>query len=136
MPYFFLLFVGMEILSIVLAASWLGALWTILLMVFSFALGVLMLRHIGTATVLSMRANLFVRGMPSAAQLLWPVRYALAAFCLMSPGFFSTVLAAVFLLTGFSPARRKAAAAKTSDDGVIDAEFREIRPEKEQIPPR
>ena len=94
----FLILVFFEIMSIVWVADWLGGSVTLLLMIVSFIAGVLMLRHIGFSTALLAGATLRSRENVSLYQMLWPIRYALAAVCLLSPGFVSTVLAAGLML--------------------------------------
>ena len=78
----FLILVFFEIMSIVWVADWLGGSVTLLLMIASFIAGVLMLRHIGFSTALLAGATLRSRENVSLYQMLWPIRYALAAVCL------------------------------------------------------
>lgn len=94
----FLVLLFLEIMSIVWVADWLGGGLTFLLMVLSFAGGVMMLRHTGISGVLM--AGAAVRGGKGVSlyQLLWPIRYTVAAVLLMSPGFVSLLIALVLLL--------------------------------------
>ena len=100
MQYFgigFLVLLFLEIMSIVWVADWLGGGIALLLMIASFAIGVFMLRRIGLAGVLMAGSTLRGGGV-SLYQLLWPIRYTVAGMLLISPGFVSTLIAAVLLL--------------------------------------
>lgn len=94
----FLVLLFLEIMSIVWVADWLGGGATLLLMVLSFAGGVLMLRHTGLSGLLLAGAAVRSGQEISLYQMLWPIRYAVAAILLMSPGFVSTAVALVLLL--------------------------------------
>ncbi|STZ76682.1 FxsA family protein [Bergeriella denitrificans] len=94
----FLVLLFLEIMSIVWVADWLGGGLTLLLMVLSFAGGVLMLRHTGLSGVLLAGAAVRSGQDISLYQMLWPIRYALAALLLLSPGFVSTAVALLLLI--------------------------------------
>ncbi|ASK26722.1 FxsA family protein [Neisseria chenwenguii] len=94
----FLVLLFFEILSIVRVADWLGGGWTFVLMVLSFFGGLAMLRHTGLSGILLAGAAMRSGREISLYQMLWPIRYAVAALMLMSPGFISTALALVLLL--------------------------------------
>lgn len=94
----FLVLLFLEIMSIVWVADWIGGGATLLLMVVSFVSGVLMLRHTGLSGVLLAGAAVRSGQDISLYQMLWPIRYALAALMLMSPGFISGVFALLLLL--------------------------------------
>lgn len=94
----FLVLLFLEIMSIVWVADWLGGGATLALMVLSFIAGVMMLRHTGLSGVLLAGAAMKNGGEISLYQMLWPIRYAVAALLLMSPGFVSLVIALVLLL--------------------------------------
>ncbi|MDO4907306.1 FxsA family protein [Neisseria sp.] len=94
----FLVLLFLEIMSIVWVADWLGGGATLALMVLSFIAGVMMLRHTGLSGVLLAGAAMKNGGEISLYQMLWPVRYAVAALLLMSPGFVSLVTALILLL--------------------------------------
>ncbi|WP_107819685.1 MULTISPECIES: FxsA family protein [Neisseria] len=94
----FLVLLFLEIMSIVWVADWLGGGWTLFLMAAGFAAGVLMLRHTGLSGLLLAGAAVKSGGKVSVYQMLWPIRYTVAAVCLMSPGFVSSVLAVLLLL--------------------------------------
>ena len=68
------------------------------LMIVSFVGGMMMLRHTGISGLLLAGAAVRSGQEISLYQMLWPVRYAVAALLLMSPGFVSTVFALLLLL--------------------------------------
>ena len=94
----FLVFIFLEIMSIVWVADWLGGMPTLALMIVSFIIGVFMLRRFGMSGVLLAASAARSGGEVSAYQLLWPIRYALAALMLMSPGFASSIVAFILML--------------------------------------
>lgn len=94
----FLVLLFLEIMSIVWVADWLGGGLTFLLMLLSFAGGVMMLRHTGISGVLMAGATMRSGKGISLYQMLWPIRYTVAAVLLMSPGFVSLVVALILLL--------------------------------------
>lgn len=101
MPYFGILFLVtlfLEIMSIVWMADWLGGGIVLLLMVGSFILGVFMLRRMGASGIFLAASAMRGGGKVSLYQLLWPIRYAVAAVLLMSPGFVSTAAAVILML--------------------------------------
>ena len=91
----FLVLIFLEIMSIVWVADWLGGATTLALMILSFVIGLLMLRRFGMSGVLLAASAARSGGNVSAYQLLWPIRYALAALMLMSPGFASSMVAVI-----------------------------------------
>lgn len=101
MQYFgigFLVLLFLEIMSIVWMADWIGGGLTLLLMIASFISGVMMLRHTGLSGILLAGATMRSGQNISLYQMLWPIRYAVAALMLMSPGFVSMAIALVLLL--------------------------------------
>ncbi len=94
----FLVLIFLEIMSIVWVADWLGGATTLALMILSFVIGLVMLRRFGMSGVLLAASAARSGGNVSAYQLLWPIRYALAALMLMSPGFASSMVAAILML--------------------------------------
>lgn len=141
MRYFgigFLVFLFFEIMSIVWVADWLGAGWTLFLMIGSFLLGSYMLRRLGFSGVLVAVAAARSGSAVSLYQLLWPIRYAVSAVLLMSPGFVSMLLAVLLML----PIKGRAIASGTAnmgggfarrqttprDDDIIDGEYTVTRP--------
>lgn len=94
----FLVLLFLEIMSIVWVADWLGGGWTLFLMIASFAAGVMMLRRTGMAGVLLAGAAVRGGGKVSLYQMLWPIRYTVAALLLLSPGFVSMLGAFILLL--------------------------------------
>lgn len=94
----FLVLLFLEIMSIVWVADWLGGAATLGLMILSFVVGVLMLRHFGFSGVLLAGSAIRSGEQISMYQMLWPIRYTVAALLLMSPGFVSLLIALVLLL--------------------------------------
>ena len=94
----FLVLIFLEIMSIVWVADWLGGGITLLLMIVSFIAGVMMLRNTGLSGILLAGAAMRSGGEVSMYQLLWPIRYTVAALLLMSPGFVSLLIALILLL--------------------------------------
>lgn len=130
----FLILVFLEVMSIVWMADWLGGGLTFLLMVVSFFFGVMMLRHIGLSAALMAGTTLRSQKDVSVYQLLWPIRYAVAAVLLLSPGFASTVLAAGLMLPfkgkpvanvggGSFEVFRTHTPRRENDDDVIEGEY-------------
>lgn len=93
----FLVLLFLEIMSVVWVADWLGE-GALFLMIVSFVGGMMMLRHTGISGLLLAGAAVRSGQEISLYQMLWPVRYAVAALLLMSPGFVSTVFALLLLL--------------------------------------
>lgn len=135
----FLIFLFFEIFSIVWVADWLGAGWTLFLMIGSFLLGCFMLRRMGISGVLVAVAAARSGNEVSLYQLLWPIRYAVSAILLMSPGFVSMLLAIGLML----PIKGKALGAcsvnvggsftrqtQRQDDDVIEGEYTVTRPHR------
>lgn len=129
---------GLEIVSIVLVANWLGVWTTLMLMLVSFIFGSFFLRRVTGLSSLIMGATVFREGKSvSLYQLLWPIRLPLAAVFFILPGFFSSLLALILLI----PFKGKSLSGKQntsfeytfdsfrkthasySDDDVIDGDF-------------
>ena len=101
MQYFgvgFLVLLFLEVMSIVWVADWLGGGITLFLMIASFALGLFMLRRVGLSGVMLAAAAMREGGHVSLYQMLWPIRYTVSGVLLMSPGFVSSLIAAILLL--------------------------------------
>ncbi len=135
-----LLLAGAEVASIVMVADRLGGLPTLLLMILSFMAGLAMLRNLGFSSVMLAGSLFHNQGELSFYQLLWPLRYIVAALLLMSPGFVSTLLACVLMLPikgGPSavrpnqPGQRHGASGYRPDSDIIDGEFETVRPQHE-----
>ncbi|MDO5058693.1 MAG: FxsA family protein [Neisseria sp.] len=137
----FLVLLFLEIMSIVWVADWLGGGITLFLMAAGFITGIYMLRRIGMSGVLLAAATMRSGGEISLYQLLWPIRYALAAILLISPGFASTTLALLLLLPikgkpitqtgtdgnvhfgGFGTFQQNAYRPQNNDEDIIEGEF-------------
>ncbi len=101
MQYFgvgFLVLLFLEVMSIVWVADWLGGGIALFLMIISFALGLFMLRRVGLSGILLAAATMREGGHVSLYQMLWPIRYTVSGVLLMSPGFVSTLIAAILML--------------------------------------
>ena len=131
-----LLLGGAEIVSIAMVAGRLGGLPTLLLIILSFMAGLAMLRNSGFSSVMLAGALFRSRGEVSFYQLLWPLRYVVAALLLMSPGFVSTLLALLLMLPfkGGAALRRPEGRRHDGSPGgnVIDGEFETVTPQQEQ----
>lgn len=113
---------GLECLSIILVTDLIGGGWTLLLILLSFISGVMMLRHIGFSAVLLAGASLRSRQNVSLYQLLWPIRYIVAALMLMSPGFLSDIIA-VSLLLPIAGNKTMPTDQHTKDNDIIEGEY-------------
>ena len=134
-----LLLVGAEAASIVMVAERLGGMPTLLLMVLSFMAGMVMLRNLGFSSVMLAGSLFNSRGEVSFYQLLWPLRYIVAALLLMSPGFVSTALALMLPIKGGPAAVRPNQMGQNyrssgygTDGDIIDGEFETVRPQEER----
>lgn len=94
----FLVLLFLEIMSIVWVADWLGAGPALILMILGAISGISMLRHTGLSGLLLAGSAIRSGKEISLYQMLWPIRYAVAAILLISPGFISTAIALVLLL--------------------------------------
>ena len=136
MQYFgvgFLVLLFLEIMSIVWVADWLGGGFAFLLMIVSFIGGTMMLRHTGLSGILLAGATIRSGENVSMYQLLWPIRYTVAAILLLSPGFVSTIIALLLLLPikgrpaaqmNTQSFRQQTFTRRTEDDGdIIEGEY-------------
>ena len=138
----FLVLLFLEIMSIVWVADWLGGGVTLLLMLASFIIGLFMLRRTGLSGLLLAGAAIRSGTEISLYQMLWPIRFTLAAVLLMSPGFISMAIALILLLPikgkpianirsyTFNPNQQSShqnpfasSHATERDDDIIDAEY-------------
>ncbi|MBP6115229.1 MAG: FxsA family protein [Neisseriaceae bacterium] len=139
------LFLILEILSIVMMTSAIGGFNTILWMLCTFIIGVMMLRHFGRINMAMMNAGLRTSAPGSFMAAIWPIRFALAAILLLSPGIFSDVLAVVIMLpiwhiggrfsattSGQQDTRgayhRRGPANTDADSDIIEGEYHEVNP--------
>ena len=88
----------LEVISIILVTRLIGGGWTLFLMILSVFCGLSMLRNTGISGLFVAIATINSGRKISLYQLLWPFRFVLAAILLMSPGFFSDLIAAILLL--------------------------------------
>ncbi len=138
MPYLFIIFFLLEVLSIVIVSNSLGVLVTFILIAIVACIGVFMLRHIGLAAVLlSLEVFRHRQSGLSFYQMLYPIRYTFAALCFLSPGFFSDAIG-IFLILPFrfssnSSENTKFYQEKTNNyinDDIIDGEYREVKQDR------
>ncbi len=137
-------FIILEILSIVMMTSAIGGWSTIFWMLCTFMIGVMMLRHFGRINMAMMNAGLRTGEPGSFMTAIWPIRYALAAMLLLSPGIFSDVLAVVIMLPIWRIGGRFAGPAagqqdprgayygrqdpRDADSDIIEGEYHEVSP--------
>ncbi len=107
-PVLFLLFLAiplLEIYSLILVGSWIGALPTLLLVILTAVVGAALARHQGLATLQRLQVMLS-RGELPAIELLEGVILLVGAFLLLIPGFITDLAGFVCLF----PASRRAMA--------------------------
>lgn len=93
-----LILAALEVISIILVSNLIGAGWTLLIIILSITCGIFMLRNIGVSGLFLAIATIRTGSNVSLYQLLWPLRYVLAAIMLISPGFVSDIIAILLLL--------------------------------------
>lgn len=150
MSWALLILAALEVISIILMSNLIGGGWTLLLIILSIACGVFMLRNIGLSGLFLAVATIRTGSNVSLYQLLWPLRYVLAAIMLISPGFVSDIFAALLLLpfsgkplasTGNNPFSHTL---QPDQNNIIEGEFtvennngQSHRPNRQQhLPPR
>ncbi|WP_034618579.1 FxsA family protein [Chitinibacter tainanensis] len=133
MPYFILASVlaypFLEIMSLIWLADQIGGLATLLVVLASFAAGVLMLRHqrLGVAMTLM---NDLRSGQIGWHSLLSVARYYIAAVLLIIPGLLGDVIAIALLLPwGRQGVPFQARPTAAREEGVIDGEYRRVDPQ-------
>ncbi|WP_107879560.1 FxsA family protein [Neisseria animaloris] len=131
----FLVLLFLEIMSIVWMADWIGGAATLGLMILSFVTGAMMLRHTGLSGLLMAGAAVRGGGQVSFYQMLWPIRYAVAAVLMMSPGFVSLIIALILLLplkgkpiaeintATFTSQHNPFTRPRPNDDDIIEGEY-------------
>ncbi|MCP2040562.1 UPF0716 protein FxsA [Neisseria sp. HSC-16F19] len=97
-PWLLIALAVLEVVSIVLMADWLGGGLTLLLMLVGLIVGVLMLRNIGFSAALMAAETMRSRENISLYQMLWPIRFIVAALLLITPGFASDAAALLLML--------------------------------------
>ena len=124
-----------ELCSIIFLAQAVGAGWTILILIASFFLGLFMLRNIGFSKVLILGSLWNSNNNPSLYQVLWPVRFILAAVFLMIPGLVSDLFALLLMLPFKGPKlaqntfyynNQQQQQKYESDGDVIEGEYSEV----------
>ncbi len=129
-----------ELCSIIFLAQAVGAGWTILILIGSFFMGLFMLRNIGFSKVLILGSLWNSNNNPSLYQVLWPVRFILAAVFLMIPGLVSDFLALLLMIPVKGPkltqnqfyySNQQQPQKYESDGDVIEGEYSEVDPKHE-----
>ena len=94
-----LIFIALEIFSIILVAKAIGGFAAFALIILCFMAGsFIMKRSAGLSQLLMAGSLLKSGGRISIYQMLYPIRIPFAAFLLMMPGFFSDLIALLLLL--------------------------------------
>lgn len=119
---------ALEVISIILVSNLIGGGWTLFIILLSIFCGIFMLRNIGLSGLFLAMATIRTGNNVSLYQLLWPVRYILAAILLISPGFVSDIFAALLLLpiSGKSqtgPNHSFSGSSQAGQEDIIDGEF-------------
>ncbi len=100
LPMLLLLFFSLPVIEIYLlikVGSWIGALPTVFMVVFTAVLGVLLLRQQGFAALQRVQASI-ARGQVPAMELLEAMLLALGGALLLTPGFFTDALGFLCLI--------------------------------------
>jgi UPF0716 protein FxsA len=116
-----------EISLLIMLASHIGVIGTLLYLIFSALLGVSMLKNQKLAALLTLGSIMRQRQGVSVYSLLWPLRYSLAGLLFILPGILSEVAGIVLLLPLKGPKFRSGAPA-APQDGVIEGEFHRVDP--------
>ena len=133
-----------EILVLVLVADQIGIAWTVLALVAGAALGVIVIRVLGAASLAELR-DAVARREPPTGPLLRGACVLLAGMLLIVPGFLSDILALLLLvppvrttLLGALWRRNRQGPRGTGGATVIEGEYHEVPPERDdaRLPPR
>jgi UPF0716 protein FxsA len=128
MPYFIfacvLAYPFLEIMSLVWLADHIGTMWSVLWVLLTFGIGVLMLRHHRLAVGFKLMGDIR-SGTVGLHSLFGIARYFIAALLFIIPGAISDVIAIGLLLPW---GNKTPLAAQRPDDGIIEAEYREVDP--------
>ena len=144
MKYFgigFLLFVILEITSIVFFTDAIGGFAVFLWLIASVFIGMFMLRTVGFSGIFLLGEVWRSGGNVSWYQALWPVRYVLAALLFICPGMFSDFLALILMLpfkgAAIGPNNftfGDQGPMRDSSDDVIEGEFEEVETDDPRLP--
>ena len=141
-----LIFIALEIFSIILVAKVIGGFAAFALIILCFMAGsFIMKRSAGLSQLLMAGSLLKSGGRISIYQMLYPIRIPFAAFLLMMPGFFSDLIALLLLLPFGGGASSSAGTQQQSgsftyhtyqnrrdtDDDIIEGDF-VVRDSKKQ----
>lgn len=127
-----LLYPFAEIYSLSALSDVIGGGWTLLWVIFTFVLGMAMMRNSKLATLLTIGATLR-QGQVSLFSLLWPLRIMLAGLLFLIPGLISDVFALLLLLPWRGPVladmRAPTQPGPASDAGgedIIEGEYQRV----------
>lgn len=131
-----------EIATLVMMASHLGARFTLFWVIASALLGILMLRNQQVGRLLTLGAVFKQGDQISLYSLLWPLRYVLAGVLFIIPGVISDILAIILLLPLKGPQIKMQEAhfgqwqdqAHQENGDVIEGEYTSKNDPKDRLP--
>lgn len=103
LPLFLLIFIGVPLIEIYLlieVGSAIGAIATVLAVLFTAVLGVTLIRIQGFSTIQKAQASM-AQGVPPAMELFEGIMLLFAALCLLIPGFFTDAVGFLLLIPPF-----------------------------------
>ncbi len=124
LPIFLVIFIGVPLIEIYLlieVGSVIGAIPTVLAVVFTAVLGVSLIRIQGFST-LQKAQNSMAQGIPPAMEMFEGVMLLFAAICLLMPGFFTDTVGFLLLIPPF----RKFLASQLIGSAVLKSRFSNI----------
>lgn len=143
MKYFgwgILLFIVLEISSIVFFTDMIGGFSVFLWLLADLFFGLYLLRTVGFSGILLLGEVWRSGGNVSWYQALWPVRYLVSGLLLICPGMFSDVLAVMLMLPFKGPATGNNSFTfshrenKNEEGDVIEGEFEEVESDEQRLP--
>ncbi|WP_410498950.1 FxsA family protein [Chitinibacter sp. S2-10] len=117
----------LEMMSLFWLADAIGSLATLLIVLLSFAVGVLMLRHQRLAIGLTLMSDLRT-GRLGINSLMSVARYYIAALLFIIPGVIGDVIGLILLLPWWTSTAARSGSTPVQD-GVIDGEYRRVDPQ-------
>lgn len=121
----------LEIMSLIWLADLIGTVPMLLMVLLSFGLGVMMLRHQRLGIGLTLMSDLR-SGRLGLHSLFTVARYYIAAVLFIVPGLIGDVIALILLLPWGKSQPVVGAAQRPAQDGVIDGEYRRVDPTTDQ----
>lgn len=127
-----LLYPFAEVFSLVMLADAIGSGWTFVWTLFTFLLGIGMMRNSKLATLLTI-GSVLKQKQVSLFALLWPIRIMLAGLLFAIPGLISDVFALLLLLpwkgptlANMPPPGPQAAPEASSNGDIIEGEYQRV----------